>query len=104
MLMPIIMADTGGWPPSTFEPSKGLPALGEVHSLETPGVIDLELIEVQSGSYLGEDGWPRRDDGPWPWVTPCLMPFGWNNGIGLGGYPATRVFTLVVSDFLGSMV
>ena len=29
--------------------------IGQVHSLENPGVIPLELIEVQSGSYLGED-------------------------------------------------
>lgn len=29
--------------------------VGEVHALENPGVIPLELIEVQSGSYLGED-------------------------------------------------
>lgn len=34
---------------STFIP------LGVVHSLENPGVIPLEMIEVQSGSYLGED-------------------------------------------------
>lgn len=29
--------------------------LGVTHRLENPGVIPLELIEVQSGSYLGED-------------------------------------------------
>ena len=29
--------------------------LGEVHCLENPGKVELELIEVQSGSYLGED-------------------------------------------------
>jgi mannose-1-phosphate guanylyltransferase/mannose-6-phosphate isomerase len=29
--------------------------LGVVHRLENPGVIPLELIEVQSGGYLGED-------------------------------------------------
>jgi mannose-1-phosphate guanylyltransferase len=29
--------------------------IGQVHSLENPGIIPLELIEVQSGSYLGED-------------------------------------------------
>ena len=29
--------------------------VGQVHCLENPGVIPLELIEVQSGSYLGED-------------------------------------------------
>ncbi|MCK5190381.1 MAG: mannose-1-phosphate guanylyltransferase/mannose-6-phosphate isomerase, partial [Methylococcales bacterium] len=29
--------------------------LGVVHCLENPGVIALEMVEVQSGSYLGED-------------------------------------------------
>ena len=29
--------------------------LGQVHALENPGVLPLELIEVQTGSYLGED-------------------------------------------------
>jgi mannose-1-phosphate guanylyltransferase/mannose-6-phosphate isomerase len=29
--------------------------LGVVHRLENPGKIDLEIVEVQSGSYLGED-------------------------------------------------
>src|SRR5690606_19867061 len=36
--------------------------VGQVHSLENPGVIDLELIEVQSGSYLGEDDIIRLED------------------------------------------
>ena len=36
--------------------------LGESHSLENPGVIPLELIEVQTGSYLGEDDIERTDD------------------------------------------
>lgn len=36
--------------------------LGQVHSLENPGVIPLELIEVQSGSYLGEDDIVRFED------------------------------------------
>jgi len=36
--------------------------IGEIHALENPGVIDLELIEVQSGSYLGEDDIVRFDD------------------------------------------
>jgi len=36
--------------------------LGELHRLENPGSIDLELIEVQSGSYLGEDDIVRFDD------------------------------------------
>jgi len=36
--------------------------LGEMHRLENPGSIDLELIEVQSGSYLGEDDIVRVDD------------------------------------------
>jgi mannose-1-phosphate guanylyltransferase len=29
--------------------------LGTIHALENPGKIPLELIEVQSGSYLSED-------------------------------------------------
>jgi len=36
--------------------------LGVVHRLENPGKIPLELIEVQSGSYLGEDDIVRFDD------------------------------------------
>lgn len=36
--------------------------IGQVHSLENPGVIPLELIEVQSGSYLGEDDIVRFAD------------------------------------------
>lgn len=36
--------------------------LGVVHSLENPGVIPLEMIEVQSGSYLGEDDIVRFED------------------------------------------
>jgi mannose-6-phosphate isomerase-like protein (cupin superfamily) len=35
---------------------------GIKHSLENPGKIDLELIEVRSGSYLGEDDIIRFDD------------------------------------------
>ena len=36
--------------------------IGQVHTLENPGVIDLQLIEVQSGSYLGEDDIVRFED------------------------------------------
>jgi mannose-1-phosphate guanylyltransferase len=36
--------------------------VGQIHCLENPGVIDLELIEVQSGSYLGEDDIVRFED------------------------------------------
>lgn len=36
--------------------------LGEVHRLENPGKIPLEIIEVQSGSYLGEDDIIRFED------------------------------------------
>jgi mannose-1-phosphate guanylyltransferase/mannose-6-phosphate isomerase len=41
---------------STFIP------LGEVHRLANPGNIPLEIIEVQSGSYLGEDDIVRFED------------------------------------------
>ena len=36
--------------------------LGHVHRIENPGRIPLELIEIQSGSYLGEDDIVRLDD------------------------------------------
>jgi len=36
--------------------------VGTIHALENPGVIPLELIEVQSGSYLGEDDIVRFED------------------------------------------
>lgn len=36
--------------------------LGAVHRMENPGNIPLELIEVQSGSYLGEDDIVRLED------------------------------------------
>lgn len=41
---------------STFIP------LGVTHRLENPGKVELEIIEVQSGSYLGEDDILRFDD------------------------------------------
>ncbi len=41
---------------STFIP------LGSVHRLRNPGKVPLELIEVQSGSYLGEDDIVRLED------------------------------------------
>lgn len=41
---------------STFIP------LGTRHRLENPGMVPLELIEVQSGSYLGEDDIVRFED------------------------------------------
>ena len=36
--------------------------LGETHRLANPGTIQLEIIEVQSGSYLGEDDIVRFED------------------------------------------
>ena len=41
---------------STFIP------VGTLHRLENPGEIPLEMIEVQSGSYLGEDDIERFED------------------------------------------
>lgn len=35
---------------------------GHVHRLENPGVLDLVMIEVQSGEYLGEDDIVRLED------------------------------------------
>jgi mannose-6-phosphate isomerase-like protein (cupin superfamily) len=36
--------------------------LGSVHRLHNPGSMPLELIEVQTGSYLGEDDIVRYED------------------------------------------
>ena len=36
--------------------------LGVIHSLENPGNVPLEVIEIQSGTYLGEDDIVRFDD------------------------------------------
>ena len=36
--------------------------VGVIHALENPGKIPLELIEVQSGAYLGEDDIVRFED------------------------------------------
>ena len=36
--------------------------VGEVHALENPGSVQLEIIEIQSGSYLGEDDIVRFSD------------------------------------------
>jgi mannose-1-phosphate guanylyltransferase/mannose-6-phosphate isomerase len=37
-------------------------SIGETHRLENPGKMELEMIEVQSGSYLGEDDIVRFTD------------------------------------------
>jgi len=37
-------------------------SLGTLHRLENPGSVELEVIEVQSGSYLGEDDIVRFED------------------------------------------
>lgn len=36
--------------------------IGVVHALENPGKVDLEIIEIQSGTYLGEDDIVRFED------------------------------------------
>ena len=36
--------------------------IGVVHALENPGKVELELIEIQSGRYLGEDDIVRFED------------------------------------------
>jgi len=41
---------------STYHP------IGEIHRVANPGKIPLELIEVQTGSYLGEDDIVRYED------------------------------------------
>ncbi|TRX57161.1 mannose-1-phosphate guanylyltransferase/mannose-6-phosphate isomerase [Thalassomonas sp. M1454] len=36
--------------------------IGQIHALENPGILPLELIEVQVGDYLGEDDIVRFED------------------------------------------
>jgi mannose-1-phosphate guanylyltransferase / mannose-6-phosphate isomerase len=36
--------------------------IGEIHRLKNPGKMPLEMIEIQSGSYLGEDDIVRLED------------------------------------------
>ena len=36
--------------------------IGQKHRLANPGTVPLEIIEVQSGGYLGEDDIVRFDD------------------------------------------
>lgn len=36
--------------------------IGTIHSLENPGKIPLEIIEIQSGGYLSEDDIVRYTD------------------------------------------
>jgi mannose-1-phosphate guanylyltransferase len=36
--------------------------VGVIHALENPGKVPLEIIEIQSGAYLGEDDIVRFDD------------------------------------------
>lgn len=88
MLIPVIMAGGSGtrlWPLSrSLYPKQFLPLvsdrtmlqetflltenestyipLGAIHALRNPGKAPLELIEVQSGSYLGEDDIVRFED------------------------------------------
>ncbi len=35
---------------------------GRAHRLENPGILNLVMIEVQSGEYLGEDDIVRFED------------------------------------------
>ncbi|WP_269333914.1 mannose-1-phosphate guanylyltransferase/mannose-6-phosphate isomerase [Futiania mangrovi] len=65
--------------------------IGMTHRLENPGRVDLSLIEVQSGSYLGEDDivrfediYARTTDTPAASVTPRLFK---SSGNGAAGDP-----------------
>lgn len=37
-------------------------SIGEKHRLSNPGIVDLVIIEVQCGEYLGEDDIIRYED------------------------------------------
>ena len=44
------------------ENQSGYIPLGAVHRMENPGKVPMYLIEVQTGSYLGEDDIQRYED------------------------------------------
>ena len=48
----------GSWARTSRSTSRS----GAIHRLENPGKVDLHLIEVQSGPYLGEDDIMRYED------------------------------------------
>jgi mannose-1-phosphate guanylyltransferase/mannose-6-phosphate isomerase len=48
--------------------------LGQIHRLSNPGKVVLEIIEVQSGSYLGEDDIVRFDDNYGRVAAPTAKP------------------------------
>ena len=57
------LAPTTPEPPTTNNEScPSHISLGVTHRLANPGSIPLEIIEVQSGSYLGEDDIVRFED------------------------------------------
>ena len=49
------MRDNGTDATLITEDESAFIAPGEIHRIENPGKVDLEMIEVRSGSYLGED-------------------------------------------------
>lgn len=51
-----------GFGTDTGESQSTYISLGAKHRLENPGTIPLEIIEVQSGGYLGEDDIVRFQD------------------------------------------
>ena len=51
--------------------------IGSTHRLANPGKIDLELIEVQTGSYLGEDDIVRHRRRLQPEMRPWRRRFVW---------------------------
>jgi mannose-1-phosphate guanylyltransferase len=73
MITPVVLSGGSGtrlWPHSRkLHPKQLLPLLNQtshlqdtINRLENIGKIPLELIEVQTGSYLGEDDIVRFDD------------------------------------------
>jgi hypothetical protein len=46
--------------------------MGAVHRIENPGKVPLDIIEVQSGSYLGEDDIVRYEDRYGAWAAAAM--------------------------------
>jgi mannose-1-phosphate guanylyltransferase/mannose-6-phosphate isomerase len=58
----VAKVDCGGRSMFLHENESTYIPIGEAHRLSNPGQVPLEIIEVQSGSYLGEDDIVRLED------------------------------------------
>ena len=70
--------------------------IGMTHRLENPGKLPLHLIEVQSGSYLGEDDIVRLEDVYQRCLTPRIGRYNrrWAGSPGCLRFPTLPATTI----------